>query len=417
MKLWKDSKRSTAQELITWLLEVKNESGWTVERVNTIAFSELSCSSVSPSELTEVEIMVILSEMVREGKKSADEFETIYTQRRRNDSIARQKNTDTWHFYIPVHLSFNPKIRLPVHVKILDTEFAFLTRNTITRNVGKEVMSSPTKLRHLTGQAIKNIPDLFMSVSSNGIDWKIAWGLVEPAFNAFRGLIELTLGFGGWRWGDHQKARSEVPHPLWLLTKRGNGEIEGLQFDIEDTSSGKPHELTTQELQLIRYNCRFLQKEPTKESTLAIIADCLRLYSQAMDARFSYSCFLGLWQLAEALTLSETVGGQTDKVVERLAWHGSDIGLKASGYTDTLRAYAKKRNDIVHRGIHSVDDDEVNTLKFACELALMWLIREHKNITNTAQLNQFYRLRETNDTELEALGKAIEHVRTTRNKA
>jgi len=130
-----------------------------------------------------------------------------------------------------------------------------------------------------------------------------------------------------------------------------------------------------------------------------------------MDARFQHLCLLGFWQLAEAITHSETVGGNTDKVVARLAWHGIGIGLKASGYRETLAVLGKKRNDIVHRGIHDVQDDDINILKFACEVAIEWLIRIQKTLPSTAHIEHYYRLRDMNNTDLEAVRDCVAYLK------
>lgn len=39
--LWRGSKRVSAQKIIDWLLSQKQESGWTMDWSNMIAFAEL----------------------------------------------------------------------------------------------------------------------------------------------------------------------------------------------------------------------------------------------------------------------------------------------------------------------------------------------------------------------------------------
>jgi hypothetical protein len=46
MKLWKDTKRPQAQELISWLLSSSSGDGWPVDYVNIITFAELIDRSI-----------------------------------------------------------------------------------------------------------------------------------------------------------------------------------------------------------------------------------------------------------------------------------------------------------------------------------------------------------------------------------
>lgn len=157
---------------------------------------------------------------------------------------------------------------------------------------------------------------------------------------------------------------------------------------------------------------RRFSREPPQDSTVSLIIDGLRLYAQAMDERFDHACFLDLWQLAETITLSDR--GGTDEVCRRLAWHGSELGLPGSGFKNLLDNFARIRNQIVHRGIRDVDDEEVNFMKRISEVALLWLIRESKNVPTKQHLNAFYQLRTRGDTVVEAFSHAANFIAKSR---
>ena len=129
-----------------------------------------------------------------------------------------------------------------------------------------------------------------------------------------------------------------------------------------------------------------------------------------MDAGFHHRCLLGLWQLAEALTLARSFGGQTDKVVDHLAWHLQRVDLKGSGLQWTLKRIAEKRNEIVHRGIQEADLHDLNFLKLACELALIWLISQRDSLPTAASVEEFYRLRSANQQKLQAMRLCLDHM-------
>jgi len=410
MKLWKDTKRPRAQELISWLLSSSSGDGWPVDYVNIVAFAELGNSSSKPTELTHKLIMRTLSCMMQDGKTSIDDFEVEFEKVHKEETKKTRQDTTEWTFYLPLQVTLDAKVKKFSNVTIYGNSFQFRRRTALKDDLKKIVENEERRIRINTSHPASKVLTTFLIVSHRGSSFSTAWKEVTPAFDALRGLTELILGLGAWRYGDRFSPRRKVAHPPWIIGQRTDGTTETARFVIEDYRDRKQFTLTTTQLTTIRNNAKLFADQPQRASTLSLIADCLRLYAQAMDASFDYTSFLGFWQLAEAVTLSETVGGQTDKVCERLAWHAERIELKRSGYKDTLRAFASKRNDIVHRGIHEIGVDDVNIIKLACEEALLWLICEHHELPKSSHLNQFYRLREINNAELEAIKHSVEYV-------
>jgi len=135
-----------------------------------------------------------------------------------------------------------------------------------------------------------------------------------------------------------------------------------------------------------------------------------------MDARFPHLSFLGFWQLAEAVTNAETFGGKTEKVVARLAWHGPRLGFKGSGYEGILKRLSTKRNSIVHRGIHDIENDDINVIKIACEAAVNWLFQIHKSLPTVQHIEQYYRFRQSTRPEINSMYDSISYIRKGRGK-
>lgn len=71
--------------------------------------------------------------------------------------------------------------------------------------------------------------------------------------------------------------------------------------------------------------------------------------------------------------------------------HSAKIDLAGSGYRYCLEAIGRKRNDVVHRGIHRVKDDDINILKLACEIALQWLVDMYEKMPTQDCLSRYYR--------------------------
>lgn len=418
-QLWSDSQHENVQCLINWLLSQRKDSGWGMDWPNWIAFAELSASAL-PDDLDQSMIMKIVNQMVNEGKRSVADFERIFMDVKQKKEESLKRRISEWRFFIPLEMTLGSGCPKSPRVKILGKSFAFLGLSSVKRRLGKAEIKgffSSDYIEAETGVAVTDIAKVFLSVTAREATWQRAWKEIAPAFDALRGMLEFTHGFGGWRLSfgsSRMKPRRKVPHPPWMIAKKPKSSTELVHFLTDVSRPQKAFQLTDKLFAALRRNVAFLSREPKHNSIESLITDCLRLYSQAMDARFNYGCLLGLWQLAEAITRAHAFGGDTDKVVSRLAWHGRRIGSVGSGYRETLHALSRKRNEIVHRGIHEVEDEEINVLKLACEVGLVWLIQQRKSLPTTAHLDQYYRLREANTTELSALRDCVKYIQRSR---
>jgi hypothetical protein len=144
------------------------------------------------------------------------------------------------------------------------------------------------------------------------------------------------------------------------------------RFDVI-THNLKVDTLTPKHVALLQEFGPLLEAITPESSTTSLIADALRLYVQALDTPFNHTCLVALWQLAEATTCATDVHGASDEVAKRLAWHTERWSLPGAGLRETIKELANKRNHIVHKGIHPVSEDEINTLKYLCETTIRWL--------------------------------------------
>lgn len=199
-----------------------------------------------------------------------------------------------------------------------------------------------------------------------------------------------------------------------MVIKACGHPLEGDRFVTEQRTPRLNVTLADKHLKLIQHLAPRFSRQPPPDSTTALIIDAFRLYAQAMDERFDHASFLGLWQLAETLTLSDMAGGRTETVCRRLAWHGTRLKLPGSGFRHLLEYYAERRNDMVHHGIRDVGDDEVNFVKLICELVLGWLINESRHLRTKHHLAAFYQLMTSGDTVIEGFRGAANYIARSR---
>lgn len=411
-QLWPSKHRANAQAIVDWLLSERKDNGWPVTLRLEIAFQELTYAADKKQQLDEGLATKILGEMYRAGETSITQFETRFADHRTEQHRRRNTESVVWRFYIPLPIRIHSDVTSPIQVKIIDTDFRLISFATLRKQVGARLARDIRSFR-IVGDFLINrnttnpndLPRQFLTVRSTGLDWGEAWEQIEPAFNAFRGLLEFTLGYGGWSWSSHEKPRRKIPHPMWMVAVNERGEHEPVQFLAPPYNESKLYELQQRDYTTFKKNALFFKDRATGDETLYfLLVDCLRLYAQALDEENRHRCLLGLWQLAEAITQAESSGGKTETVVKRLAWLGKRLDLVESGYSFILTALAEKRNDIAHRGIHDVTDRDINTLKLACEVALTWLIEHSKKLPTIAHLNHFYSWYTRGDKDIKDVG-------------
>src|SRR5699024_7504888 len=235
-----------------------------------------------------------------------------------------------------------------------------------------------------------------------------------PAFDLFKGFIEFQYSFGSQRFGSGIKTRAKLPHPQWFIGYNGEETTRASTFIVAEHEVKKPIELTGEKISILCDKSSFLRNIPTNKSINSLIADALRLYSQALDERFRSGCFLGLWQTLETIALSKEVNGDTDKICNRIAWHGKRFDLPGSGIKYRLRQLARKRNDLVHRGIRDILDNDINTLKIIAEVSIGWLQNKRDNLSTERHLNTYYQYRTVSTTDINGVQETLEFISDSR---
>lgn len=424
--LWEDKQRQSAQDLISWLLAQRGESGWPASRINLVAFRELISMSLD-SKIEEGAIMKTLGVMATENKSSVYDFEQIHHSLNFPLSPQQGISDQIWTFFLPLQVGLGADVKLPYHLRILGQKFSIVRKGLLLRQFepsARKEFSNPKVVYLETGCDYQQLPNTFLKVCATAPTWEEAWRISIPAFDTLRGLIEITFNLFTFksqfiRWG-RRKPRSYLPHPKWMVGHRKGDPLVWIPFLVDEHSSEETtnkDSLSAEVLHKIKFNCRHFKNPVDRGNIISLVADCMRLYAQALDSRTNALTLLGLWQLAEAITNSEKHGGKTDVVVNRLAWHSIRSTLKGSGYRATLVKLGKKRNDIVHRGISDdIDDEDIDILKLACEHALLWLISFKSDLPTINHLEKYYLLRETNNVDLKALSDVVRIIRQERSQ-
>lgn len=409
--VWKSGAReSELQELLDEILPDVHSGGMTFTAMNQFVLHELEASTTDG--IAESDVMKVLQLMREKGRDTVEEF--AETRQQILEESASGGQPITWKFFLPMSMDLSEELSKPIRLHVLGFSFYLRTKESVKRDWDGADLRQKI-MENGVGMRISELPDTYVSCSGEGTDWDDAFRDVGGAFDAMRGLLEIQESYGDWRLMGGPKPRAKVPHPKYILSKSEQGEVQARYFHRLYEEPRKDFELQPSDREHFNDLAGTMKSKPESGSTGEVLGNAVRLYSQAMDAHLNHQAFLSLWQLAEAITLSETRHGKTEDVRKRLQWHGPRVGFPGSGFRHTLKRFADKRNDIVHRGLHDVWPDDVNLLKSICELAIGWLIDQADALKTKHHLDEFYRLRTTSESKLGAMEDVLQLIREQRN--
>jgi hypothetical protein len=369
----------------------------------------------SKGDVSRGHLFAVLKRMKDRGCLDPCRFDEEFRRYERELSRRAPAETSQWTFYFPLNITIDQAIPRPAAIRVLGKRFVFGTWETAFKRAGERTLLWTAG--RITGKPKPPLTPTCLMVTTKSVDFYAAWGDIEPAFDAFRGLIELTLGLGSMGWSAPQRPRHRVSCPLWAIGHSPGKEPQWLTFYVhEEDKAANPFNITQHVWDGLKHNSSISARPAPANSAQALLADGLRLYSQAMDARLNHECFLGLWQLAEAVTMANRHQGKKNVVCSRLAWFARRWRkTDASALQDCLGWLYEKRNKVVHRGLHDhVDHNDVNVLKVCCETALKWLSGRVRHVATANELEHFYRLSDASDNNLEELKRAMAHVKKER---
>ena len=411
-QLFGENDRETAQTVITRLLQSRNANGWPLSFQHMLDIKAVS--ALSREGLGDGDISAVLQDMLAKGLATTEEFEAIWTRRCRT---ALQVRGPEWTFFLPLDATLAPEITGRVSIRVLDSVFRLVHWQTAVNRIGKRALARAISLP--THNRAPKSPGACFIVKAAGAGWGAAWARVDPAFDLLRGIIEITYGFGRMTLRTPEGVRAALLCPSWFLAKQESGEVECSRFIVEDDPCTRKAglEIQAEDLATIKRNARPHRRQAPEDSTTSLLADCLRLYVQAMDARFGHWALLGFWQVAEAITLSREVNADTRSVCARLKAILPTLRIGAEGLGAVLLHLADKRNDIVHRGIRTGDyDEDINILKTVCEGAITTVraVRDKKGLPTKAHLRHFYQLHSSCTATLKAITESLDFVQRSR---
>lgn len=213
---------------------------------------------------------------------------------------------------------------------------------------------------------------------------------------------------------DPFKKRTKIAFPKVIFGLNSKCDKDYLLFAVDSPQKFDTIKLDSKQETIINKLSAVFRKEVKKGSIEILLGDSIRLYSQAMDEPKHHNCFLGLWQMLERMCCSDLSGGNTKEIINRLKFYRPNFNLIGSGYFYYMEELADKRNNIVHRGVHQINEEDINILKVICEIVLKWIIDNRKEIKTEHHLDEYYRMKNVDDHKLIAKADMISFIRQDR---
>lgn len=399
-KIWKSKNdRGNAQKLIDALLSY-TDKGIEQNIYTLLVRKELNALLGTTSDYNHS--LSTLIKMKAEDKCSVEDFENMYLSIKDSteNNIKAQK---CWMLFIPFDVATKIK-----EVQVLGQKFSIVDKSEVlpdsnTVEQVKRNLSSHVAPFSQRDKFMDELSPYFLKTEISASDSNQLWQKVEFYYDLIRGIVDFSMQYRGlfWRMNIYFRKRTYLRLPTLAIAIDESGDLEVINLIQDSKGKFKPVKFNLQQEKNFTFIATLLsEKNDNKNSIKRLIADCFRLYGQAMDTIHDYQTFLSFWQLAERIACSETSGGKTEVVVKRLNSFNDKL-LPGSRCKHSLNLLAKKRNNIVHRGIHHIEEDDLNVIKLNCESSLHWLIHRYDQIKTEDHLKAYYQLRDLSSSDLE----------------
>lgn len=343
--------------------------------------------SMSRTDAVEKNLIRALTSLKREGLSSVIDLENklkeIFIEK-----LKESNKGDYWKIIIPFNINIKKR-----KIILNDVEFKILSNKTISKLLNQDYY------RYYFGE--RKFP---IKVNREYSKFLIADVEATSHFNAYysiiseltllRGIIDFSLTqFAPNFLRSNTSRQTKIPHPniFYFINEKNEAYyLETLspkpdKFKMVNLDQGQSFKV----MELISIIGR-----EKKGSINTFLADCFRLYGQAMDQEYIPDSFLSFWQLSERLSLKDSENGKNQEVTKRLSFFSNKfLGLDL---IETFQKFADKRNKLVHHGINNVKGDDVEILKYLNEKIIVWIIENRKKIKTIEHYAHYFKLKDLN---------------------
>ena len=401
----KNTQEEKISGLITKLFEfINEEGGFRYEYQMQAARSELLYSI--DEKIAKDKILVkTIRRMKKDKLNTKSDFQSIYISLLDENQILASEITVLFPLNLIIKSSQDFEIEL-VSYKL------YFTKN---KAILKQLPEQPVYFFNQSKNDFNNFqltPDIFLvKISLLSGNNPSTWNIIDDLYYTLKGIFEYSLGYLDSRiisW--KEEPRAIVPDVSWGI-KVIEKDTSWLNIEVDREGSFLFKSINEKQFEQVQNLITIFSKSTLPDSILSLILKALKLYTIARDTKYSHWAFLGYWQVAETITLSQNFNGKTDKVINRLKYFSKIFDQNGFGYDNTLDYIGSLRNKIVHRGFqeaNDIEEDVITHLKYHCDIGLRWLILNRETVTTIHHLEYFYQFSSENKINRDRINSMIE---------
>lgn len=386
------------KDVLKQLLKYSTNIGVKYSPRSQILIYELT--SLSKPNLKYVSILRTLAQMKSNNLKSIRNFEQEY--KKAGIHLAQFKRKE-WTLIMPYQ---NQVIRKKF--KIAGVQFEIINKKKFFTLINEEDFFTATRTKAEYLKAKLQLPDLFLITQAKGVNIHSCWDYARAAFTIYQGIYD--YGSLQDKWIEQDYALTSFRHPEWVVATNGSNNIEFATY-LLSTTRYAPHLKDIRSHARIQALVKYCTAVADENTTKGLIYDSYRLYAQAMESVHRYNKFLSLWQLIENICMSSLFGGSTSEVINRINLITKERNLFDFPIHGTYKHLAKKRNDIVHKGLDCATNIDINILKTIAEESIKWLVEKEIFLKTRAHINEYFSLRNKNDKDMAAILETIQYLK------
>lgn len=334
---------------------------------------------------------------------SISSFEESLKDITRSESL--RDTLTNWEIIIPFELILKKR-----HFSINGIDFKILSYSRIKAGYPLEFIRQ-YKGKIIAKSKIENKKCKYLVVESYGHSLFRAWKAIEPTYNLLRGLLDYSISFNIWTILSYPQVRTRIPHAHTVYGISSDSRIDYIDFQVQ-ASSHKLAGISPDSKQKFEKYLQVLKKKPKKNSINELLSDIIRLYNQAMEENILQYGFLKLWQIAERISLASPNGTSNETLRKRILFFTEPTpGFDLTAYLNKL---SRRRNNLVHRGIDEMEENDFNILKSICEVAIEWLFFNRKVISSINHLECFYTSKSLSEHDINASVDILNYIKRQR---
>jgi hypothetical protein len=389
--MWEEKYNKNFEQLIKELLKYTSEKGIRYSPRTQLLISEMIALSNQ-----KLEYDLILKSLIKlQRKNSIDDFKLVY----KNIHVEHKKvQPKSWKIFLPYK-----NLLIKRKFKILGTEFKIINIKNFKAQVDISNLILESNKTYKYRVTKFELPKYFIELNITGNNLFSCWSNIKNVFSILQGVYDYGTLRGSWI--ETEVEMTSFLHPEWILGIDDKGSFNFSTFLIYGQNRFKGDK--SNKIKTVNETLNFVSQITSEDSTKSLIYESLRLYAQAMESVYKQNTFLNLWQIIENGCISDAFNGSTKEVVKRIRVITKETKVFDIEIEGLYMSLSQKRNELVHKGIDTINNHDINILKIISEAVIQWLFEKEKELKTKVHIREYFQLLTKNKKDRAAILETV----------